>query len=70
LDAETCQGFNEHNKLLTTPLSVSWFLSLNYEKMLSTMIKKGMYDFYKVRSPHEITHTHTHAHTHTQLNEI
>jgi hypothetical protein len=28
LDAETCLGFNEHNKLLTTPLSISWFLSL------------------------------------------
>jgi hypothetical protein len=27
LDAETCRGFNEHNKLLTTPLSISWFLS-------------------------------------------
>jgi hypothetical protein len=27
LDAKTCWGFNEHNKLLTTPLSISWFLS-------------------------------------------
>jgi hypothetical protein len=31
LDAETCRGFNEHNKLLTTPLSITWFLSPIYE---------------------------------------
>jgi hypothetical protein len=24
--------FNEHNKLLTKPLTISWFLSPNYEK--------------------------------------
>jgi hypothetical protein len=31
LDAETCRGFNEHNKLLTTPLSICWFLSPIHE---------------------------------------
>jgi hypothetical protein len=34
LDAETCRGFNEHNKLFTTPLSISWFLSPIHEKCL------------------------------------
>jgi hypothetical protein len=37
LDAETCRGFNEHNKLLTTPLSISWFLSPKHLGLFRTL---------------------------------